>query len=90
MPYFGSELPEGSVRDAGELRESHPFYDLGTKLSYKFRLNGASMQLFVGMKNIFNSYQDDFDAGIDRDPGYLYGPSQPRTVYFGFKIGNLL
>jgi len=90
VPYFGSELPEGSVRDAGELRESHPFYDLGTKLSYKFRLNGASMQLFVGMKNIFNSYQDDFDAGIDRDPGYLYGPSQPRTVYFGFKIGNLL
>ena len=90
VPYFGTELPEGSIREAGELRKSDPFYDLGIKLSYKFRINGAKMQLFAGMKNIFNSYQNDFDKGIDRDPGYLYGPSQPRTVYFGIKIGNLL
>jgi outer membrane receptor for ferrienterochelin and colicins len=48
------------------------------------------MQMFVGMKNIFNSYQGDFDSGINRDPGYLYGPSLPRTIYFGIKIGNLL
>ncbi|MCB2194887.1 MAG: TonB-dependent receptor [Bacteroidetes bacterium] len=90
VPYFGTELPEGEIRDAGELRESDPFYDLGVKLSYKFRLNGAKMQMFVGMKNVFNSYQDDFDTGINRDPGYLYGPSLPRTFYFGIKIGNLL
>jgi outer membrane receptor for ferrienterochelin and colicins len=90
VPYFGTKLPEGEIRDAGELRESDPFYDLGAKLSYKFRLNGAKMQMFVGMKNIFNSYQDDFDSGIDRDPGYLYGPSLPRTFYFGIKTGNLL
>ncbi len=84
VPYFGTENP------AGELRESDSFYDLGAKLSYTFKLNGAGMQVFVGMKNIFNSYQDDFDVTINRDPGYLYGPSLPRTVYFGFKIGNLL
>ncbi len=90
VPYFGTELPEGDVRDAGELRESDSFFDMGAKLSYKFRINGAKMQMFVGMKNIFNAYQDDFDAGIDRDPGYLYGPSLPRTVYFGIKIGNSL
>lgn len=91
VPYFGTESPvDGEGEPVGELRESDPFYDLGVKLSYKFRINGAKMQMFVGMKNIFNSYQDDFDAGINRDPGYLYGPSQPRTVYFGIKIGNLL
>lgn len=90
VPYHGTGLPEGDIRDAGELRESDSFFDMGAKLSYQFKLNGASMQIFTGMKNIFNSYQSDFDSGIDRDPGYLYGPSLPRTVYFGIKIGNLL
>ncbi len=39
---------------------------------------------------INNYYQRDFDTGIDRDPGYIYGPMRPRTIYFGLKIGNLL
>ncbi len=87
VPYYGMELPNGVD---GELHESDPFMDLGAKLSYQYRLNGASMQLFVGVKNMFNSYQNDFDSGAERDPGYIYGPSLPRTVYFGIKIGNLL
>ncbi len=87
VPYFGPTIAEP---EDGELRESDPFLDMGAKLSYQYRLNGASMQIFVGIKNMFNSYQSDFDAGIDRDPGYIYGPGQPRTIYFGFKIGNLL
>jgi outer membrane receptor for ferrienterochelin and colicins len=48
----------------------------------KVELNG-------GVKNIFNSYQEDFDTGIDRDPSYVYGPLSPRTIYFGIKIGSL-
>ncbi len=66
------------------------FFDLGLKVRYNIKLNGATLQLFAGMKNIFNSYQDDFDYGIDRDPGYVYGPINPRTVYFGLKVGNFL
>ncbi|MCG8410746.1 MAG: TonB-dependent receptor [Bacteroidales bacterium] len=89
VPYYGVKLPE-TKREQGVLRESDPFFDLGAKLSYKFRLNGASMKIFVGMKNIFNSYQDDFDSTKDRDPGYIYGPSLPRSIYFGIRIGNLL
>lgn len=87
VPYFGPTIAEP---EDGELRETNSFYDIGAKLSYQYRLNGASMQLFVGIKNMFNSYQNDFDSGIDRDPGYMYGPSLPRTIYFGLKIGNLL
>lgn len=87
VPYHGPTIVDP---DAGELRESDSFMDLGAKLSYQYRLNGASLQLFVGIKNMFNSYQNDLDLGIDRDPGYLYGPSVPRTIYFGIKIGNLL
>ncbi|MBU0472682.1 MAG: TonB-dependent receptor [Bacteroidetes bacterium] len=85
VPYFGIKQinPE-----KGELRESDSFIDMGLKLKYKFKLNGASSQLFVGIKNIFNSYQSDFDKGIDRDPAYIYGPILPRQIYFGIKIGN--
>lgn len=86
IPYFGPEANE----DTGELRISNPFFDLGTKLSYSIKLNGASLQFFGGVKNIFNSYQSDFDYGIDRDPSYIYGPVSPRTIYFGVKFGNIL
>ncbi|MDD4671529.1 MAG: TonB-dependent receptor [Bacteroidales bacterium] len=81
VPYFGENE---------ELRESDPFFDLGIKLTYNVKINGATLQLFGGMKNIFNSYQNDFDTGINRDPGYLYGPNQPRMVYMGIRIGNRL
>jgi len=38
------------------------------------------------VKNIFNAYQNDFDKGADRDAGYIYGPSLPRTWFLGAKI----
>ncbi|MDR2953601.1 MAG: TonB-dependent receptor [Prevotella sp.] len=88
VPYFG---PEISQPEAGELRKSKSFFDAGIKFHYDMRLTaGVTMEWFAGMKNIFNSYQSDFDRGADRDPSYIYGPSLPRTVFLGFKIGNLL
>ncbi|MBN2635461.1 MAG: TonB-dependent receptor [Prolixibacteraceae bacterium] len=87
IPYFGNQLVNPEV---GEVRESDPFFDFGMKFRYNIKLNGSTMQIFTGLKNIFNAYQDDFDSGIDRDPGYIYGPSLPRTIYFGIKIGNML
>jgi outer membrane receptor for ferrienterochelin and colicins len=86
VPYFGPDTDPVS----GELRESDPFFDLGIKIHYNIKLNGATLQLFAGIKNIFNSYQSDFDSGIDRDPAYMYGPVLPRSIYFGIKIGNML
>lgn len=86
VPYFGPLTnPE-----TGELRKSENFFDLGVKMKYDIKLNGATLQLFGGIKNIFNSYQTDFDLGIDRDPAYMYGPVSPRTAYIGFRIGNIL
>lgn len=87
IPYFGLQIADP---EAGELRESENFFDLGLKVRHNIKLNGATLQLFAGVKNIFNSYQSDFDYGIDRDPGYVYGPMNPRTIYFGLKVGNFL
>jgi outer membrane receptor for ferrienterochelin and colicins len=84
VPYFGPENPDG------ELRESENFFDLGLRLAYKVKINGASVEFSGGVKNIFNAYQSDFDIGIDRDPAYIYGPFSPRTLYFGIRFGNTL
>ncbi len=87
VPYFDPTIP---IPEDGELRTSQSFFDLGFKGRYNIKINGATLQLYAGMKNIFNSYQNDFDSGINRDPGYIYGPGEPRTVYFGIKIGNII
>ena len=87
VPYFGHQIPNP---EEGELRESESFFDLGVKVRYNIKLNGATLQLFAGAKNILNSYQSDFDSGITRDPGYIYGPMNPWTIYLGLKIGNFV
>lgn len=87
VPYFGPLLPNP---EEGQLNKSNSFFDAGIKLSYDLRLSDhVKVKLNGGVKNLFNSYQDDFDSGIDRDPAYVYGPLLPRTIYFGLTIGSL-
>ncbi|MFW5759754.1 MAG: TonB-dependent receptor [Cyclobacteriaceae bacterium] len=65
------------------------FLELNFKISYEFNLlSEMDLQLNAGIQNIFNSYQDDFDTGIDRDAAYVYGPQRPRTYFLGVKFGN--
>lgn len=87
VPYFGPELENP---EEGELRVSQSFFDLGVKLEYLMEFKSVDVKIFGGVKNIFNSYQSDHDYGIDKDPGYIYGPGSPRTVYVGLKFGNVL
>ena len=71
VPYFGMDQANP---DVGELRTSTAFFDIGIKARYNIKLNGATLQIFAGIKNLLNSYQNDFDEEIYRDPGYIYGP----------------
>jgi outer membrane receptor for ferrienterochelin and colicins len=87
VPYFGLQIEDP---EAGELRMGDSFLELGSKIRYNLSFNGTKMEIYAGVKNIFNSYQSDFEKGIDRDPGYIYGPSLPRTIYLGLRIGNVL
>ncbi len=84
VPYFGEEAPDPT---AGLLRDTERFLDMGFNIRYDARINGSRIQFFGGMKNIFNSYQSDFDKGVDRDPDYIYGPLAPRSVYVGLRTG---
>lgn len=63
------------------------FFDMNLKLSYDIRIyKEIVLQLNGGLQNIFNAYQDDFDQGPDRDSGYVYGPSLPRSWFVGAKL----
>lgn len=80
---------DGKAEDAAaprwdELQKTPSFFDLGAKITYDFNISqSAKLQVYAGMNNIFNSFQKDFDRGASRDSGYIYGPTQPRTIYFG-------
>jgi outer membrane receptor for ferrienterochelin and colicins len=67
-----------------ELKETDTFFELDAKISYMLFEN-PGLELSIGAQNILNSYQDDFDMGISRDAGYIYGPTRPYTVYMGIK-----
>lgn len=73
------------TEDRTELTPS--FWDMGLKLSYNFRLsNSIGLEINGGVKNIFDAYQKDIDAGPFRDSVYIYGPMMPRTYFFGLKF----
>lgn len=63
------------------------FFDMNVKFAYDFPIyKSVTLQVNAGVQNIFNSYQNDFDKGGDRDAGYVYGPGVPRSYFVGCKI----
>ena len=82
IPHFAGS-PNQSVN---EIVNTDSFSELSLKLNYNIPGEMISMDLYAGIKNIFNQYQSDFDIGKNRDSNYIYGPAQPRTTYFGVKL----
>ena len=63
------------------------FFDASLRVGYTTLVyDDTFIELFGGVKNIFNSFQSDFDQGADRDSGYIYGPLMPRSAYLGVEI----
>jgi outer membrane receptor for ferrienterochelin and colicins len=87
--YTGSMLIEhhAGMIAANTTVETPSFWDMGFKAAYDFKLyESFGLQVNAGMQNVFNSFQKDFDSGSDRDSGYMYGPTLPRTLFFGIKL----
>ena len=69
------------------LERTPDFFNANVKVAYDFDLSSElCLQLHAGVQNIFNAYQKDFDQGPNRDSGYIYGPSTPRSYFFGVKF----
>ena len=87
--YTGSMLIEhhAGFIDSNISVETPDFWDLNFKIAYDFKVYSSfSLQLNAGVQNMLNSFQKDFDSGADRDSGYIYGPTLPRSFFFGIKL----
>ena len=78
-------------QDVDEMVTTDSFSELNFKLAYYFQFKKPQleMQFYLGIKNIFNAYQSQFDIGKNRDSNFIYGPAQPRTFFVGVKLMSL-
>jgi outer membrane receptor for ferrienterochelin and colicins len=84
MPHFAG-APHQLV---DEMYTSDPFSELSAKIGFTVGLDKmqSKIEFYGGVKNIFNSYQSNFDSGKNRDSNFVFGPSLPRTIYVGIKL----
>ncbi|HRP01548.1 MAG TPA: TonB-dependent receptor [Candidatus Kapabacteria bacterium] len=79
IPHFaGGTSPTGNVITENIVFLSPNFLELNASVSYIF-LDRPELKLALGVNNISNQYQDDFDRGPNRDSDFIYGPLKPRT-----------
>lgn len=88
--YTGSMLvghAAGSGVDEPVAVNTPSFMEVNMKLAYDFPIyKYINLQVNGGIQNITNAYQKDFDKGWNRDSGYIYGPSLPRSYFVGVKV----
>lgn len=83
-------IARGDVIEGERLKKSSGFLVTDLLFSYDIHFTKETeIQFYAGVKNLFNQMQNDYDRGVYRDAGYIYGPAQPRTINFGVKFGNL-
>ena len=77
----------GSGTDVDMAVKTQSFFDASFKLTYTLNLHKSlNLNISGGISNIFNSYQKDFDKGDQRDSGYIYGPTLPRSLDFSIQL----
>ncbi len=82
LPHFAGAPNQG----VDELFTSPSFSELNFKLGYQIlQWKKTKLEVYGGVKNLFNSYQDRFDIGKNRDSNFVYGPSQPRIFFAGLR-----
>jgi len=86
VPHFGGA--ENFSRDS--IVVSRPFLEINTALNFKLKplKNGIDWTLSLGVRNLLNAYQQDFDIGKNRDSNYIYGPASPRTIFIALRLGK--
>lgn len=84
VPHFAG-APNQTI---DEIVTSKPFSEVSLKLGYTIPVNGigSKVEFYGGIRNLFNSYQSQFDIGKNRDSNFVYGSAQPRTIYVGLKL----
>lgn len=83
VPHFGG-APE-NPQDI--LKTTDSFVDCTIRLAYSAHLHRIeqNLEIALGVQNLLDQYQSDFDTGKNRDSNYIYGPAKPRTVFISLK-----
>ncbi len=81
----------GTGQNVDEYFQSKSFTDLGFRAGHTFNFPKikSGIELFGGIKNIFDSYQKTFDTGKNRDSNFIYGPNLPRTLFLGIRLKSI-
>ncbi len=82
--YAGGIGTNGLENEYDQLEKSGSFFELNAQVTVEIN-HENNVKAFVGVQNILNSFQDDFDRGLGRDAAYIYGPTRPFTVFCGIK-----
>jgi len=79
----------GQLND--EFLVSPVFNNIGLKSTYiqTFKDSGIKVEYSLGIKNLTNDFQKEFDSFKDRDSNFIYGPSLPRTIYLGLVLKSI-
>lgn len=74
-----------------EIFTTDQYSELSAKIGYSFLLTQleSEIELYSGVKNMFNAYQNTFDIGKNRDSNFVFGPSLPRVWYIGVKLKSI-
>jgi len=82
------KIEPGSTEPTPILVDTNPFIELNVTVSKKLEIfEKVKTTLSFGVRNLTDAFQDDLDHGYTKDPGYIYGPSQPRTWFLNINLG---
>lgn len=88
IAHYGGE-GTGQVEDEYFTSPNYTQADFRIGHTFEFERSKTGLEVFGGIKNVFNAYQTNFDTGKNRDSNYIYGPSLPRTFFVGLRIKTL-
>ena len=99
IPHFGlnpettdpdelAAIKNGDVITGERLEKTKHFLDIGLRVAYTIPLKEIKLKISAGVENLLNQMQREFDSGVFRDAGYIYGPCKARMIRIGIKAGN--
>ena len=74
-----------------EYLTSEIFNTIGLKASYiqKLKKVGVWLEYSIGVKNLTNAYQNNFDSLKNRDSNFVYGPGAPMSICFSLVLKTI-
>ncbi len=86
------QIPRAIFEEAGvttgyELIDSRDFLEFDFALSFQFNFfRDMKTELSLGVKNLTDTFQENIGIGFMKDPGFVYGPREPRNFFFMVKM----